>query len=84
MDKIIAKVERIASANLDAKAPPDYLALRNGKLSMRADFVNSADYTHTLPALVLNDNTPISSLASSAAPVSYNFAELMELEFISP
>lgn len=84
MEKIISKLEKIATSNLDTKAPPDYLALRNGKLNMRADFVNSADYTHTLPALVLNDNTPISSLASSAAPISYNFTELMELEAVSP
>jgi hypothetical protein len=45
MDRIIGTIDQCLD-NPEAKRPPHYLDLRNGKLSLKADFVNAADYTH--------------------------------------
>lgn len=83
MENLIEQMERGTVQNPEARHPPDYLDLRNGKLSMRADFINAADYTHTLPALLLNEGGPVSSLSSAAVPICYDFSQLLELESVT-
>lgn len=54
MHPIIAKIEKLINKQTNKKKRSDYLALRSGKLNLRPDFVNTFDYAHTLPTLVLS------------------------------
>ena len=71
MIHIIDTLSQIIAQRLDRKSPTDYLGLRNGKLDLGADFLNAADFTSNLPALVLGKPGPVASLASAAASVHF-------------
>lgn len=72
MIHIIDTLSQTFSQNPERRYPTDYLGLRNGKLDLAADFINAADFTSNLPALVLGQAGPVASLASSAAPVQFD------------
>ena len=72
MIHIIDTLSQTFAQKPERRFPTDYLGLRNGKLDLDANFINTADFTSNLPALVLGQPGPVVSLASSAAAIQFD------------
>jgi len=73
MENIVKNLIKFVESEPNLNSPPDYLDLRNGKLSFKPCFVNTIYPSHQLPSLAMDDDAPNISLASSSVPIKFNF-----------